>query len=118
MDMRLAPWMAKYEQAWESNDPDDIGDLFAEDAQYYTEPFAAPWEGRETILREWLENRDEPGDAKFSWQHIATNDDLSVIEARTHYTSPPRTFSNLWLIEFDARGQCRKFTEWWMEHPA
>ena len=34
----------------------------------------------------------------------------------THYVEPPSDFSNLWVIRFDAAGDCVEFTEWWMEH--
>lgn len=117
MDVRLATWMANYVKAWNSNDPDDIAALFTEDAEYYTEPYAAPWQGRETIVREWLENRDEPGETDFSWQPIVVTTELSIIQGRTRYRTPLRTYSNLWIIRLDKRGQCTEFTEWWMEHP-
>ena len=31
-------WMKGYLKAWESNDPQDIGTLFTDDATYYTAP--------------------------------------------------------------------------------
>jgi uncharacterized protein (TIGR02246 family) len=118
MDGQLAQWMSDYVKAWNSNDPDDIAALFTEDAEYYTEPYTAPWQGRETIVREWLENKDEPGDTQFMWQPMVVTDELVIVQGRTIYRSPPRTYSNLWVIRFDAMGHCREFTEWWMEYPA
>lgn len=41
----LADWIAAYERAWGSNEPDEIGALFTEDALYYPAPFVEPWRG-------------------------------------------------------------------------
>ena len=58
---RLEAWVDGYVRAWNSNDPAAIGALFSEDAAYYTEPYRAPWRGREEIVRQWLDRKDEPG---------------------------------------------------------
>ena len=42
----VTAWITKYQAAWTSNDPEQIAGLFAEDAEYFPEPFAAPWRGR------------------------------------------------------------------------
>jgi hypothetical protein len=60
----LADWMAAYERAWSSNDPDEIGVLLSEDALYYTrdddlpgpaaclqQPLGAPLRGRRQVSR-------------------------------------------------------------------
>jgi hypothetical protein len=112
----LTGWIEGYIRAWNSNDPADIGALFAEDARYYPEPFRRPWHGRDQIIRKWLARRDEPGQTTFDWHIIANTDDVAVIQGTTHY--PTRTYSNLWLIRLDTGGQCREFTEWWMRQPA
>lgn len=111
-------WVGAYRRAWESNDPGDIGGLFTEDAAYFTEPWAKPWVGRERIVAEWLERRDEPGAAEFDWHPLNVTEDLSIIEARTVYKDPPKIYRNIWLLRLDANGQARQFTEWWMEEPA
>jgi hypothetical protein len=113
---RLSGWIDGYVAAWNSNDPADIGALFAEHARYYTEPFQAPWQGREQIVRKWLARKDEPGQTTFEWRPLAVTDEVAVIQGTTGY--PDRTYSNLWVIRLDADGTCREFTEWWMEHPA
>ena len=111
----VTAWVQNYRRAWESNDRDDIGGLFAEDAAYFTEPFAKPWLGRDQIVKKWLKHKDEPGTTTFEWHPLIVNDDLAIIEATTHY--PTKVFSNLWVLRLDNLGQARQFTEWWMEHP-
>jgi uncharacterized protein (TIGR02246 family) len=113
---QLRTWVESYVRAWNSNDPDEIGALFTEDARYFTEPYTAPWAGRQQIVEQWLERRDEPGETTFDWHPVAVTADACFVQGTTTY--PDRTFSNLWDIRLDGDGQCREFTEWWMQHPA
>jgi len=111
---RVTTWIDGYVRAWNTSDPADIGRLFAEDAEYYTAPFRAPWRGRDQIVKEWLARKDEPGEATFEWSPIVVTDKVAIIQGTTTY--PDETFSNLWVIRLDDDGRCRHFTEWWMEH--
>jgi uncharacterized protein (TIGR02246 family) len=111
----VTAWVANYRKAWESNDPRHIGDLFTEDAAYFTEPYAKPWLGREAIVRQWLKIKDEPGSTTFEWHPVLVTEDVTIIEATTTY--PKDTYSNLWVLRLDNLGQARQFTEWWMKHP-
>jgi uncharacterized protein (TIGR02246 family) len=113
----VTAWVQKYRRAWESNDPDDIGGLFTDDAAYFPEPYAKPWLGRDDIITKWLAARDEPGDTTFEWHPVIVTDELAIIEATTVYREPARTYSNLWVLRLDNQGQARQFTEWWMQHP-
>ena len=110
------PGSANYRAAWESNDADEIGSLFAEDAAYFTEPFAAAVAGPREIVAEWLARKDEPGDTTFDWHPLIVTDDLAIIEATTVYRAAGRAYSNMWVLRLDNAGQARQFTEWWMEH--
>jgi len=112
----FADWVRRYVVAWNSNKPDDIGTLFADDAEYLTEPYAAPWRGRDEIEREWIDNKDEPGETDFSFEVIATEGNLGLVRGRTVYT-PPRTYDNLWEITLGPDGKATRFVEWWMKHP-
>ena len=115
----VSAWVEGYVRAWNSNDPDDIGRLFTDDAAYYTDPFDAKWQGRDMIVREWLNRKDEPGDTSFRHEVVAVQDDLGIVRGWTHYfTAPPGDYSNLWVIRFAPDGRCREFTEWWMQRPA
>ena len=107
-------WIEAYVRAWNSNDPAEIGALFTDDAEYYTEPFHPPWRGRSEIVEQWLEHKDEPGETTFEWHPVVITDELGVIAGTTTY--PDQTFSNLWLLKLDETGTCRHFTEWWMQH--
>jgi len=55
-------WTDRYVKAWGSNDPEDIGSLFTDDATYLTAPWREPWRGRDGIVEGWLDRKDAPGD--------------------------------------------------------
>lgn len=113
----LERWVQAYRRAWESNDPQDIAALFADDARYYTEPFHDPVSGREAIVADWLERKDQPGDTEFRHEVMAVCDDVGFVQGWTKYhTPPPREYSNLWVIRLGPDGRASEFTEWWMKH--
>ena len=114
---RFEHWVERYVRAWNSNDPEDIGALFAEDGRYRTEPYAEPWQGREEIVREWLGIKDEPGQTEFTYGVIATEGELGIVKGETIYKEPRGRYSNLWEIRLDAEGRCTEYVEWWMKQP-
>jgi len=90
----LTTWMAAYRNAWESNDPSDIGALFTEDALYYKEPFTEPLRGRDAIVAMWHEHQDAAGTTTFTWNLLVETDDLAIVQGETDYTTV--RYSNLW----------------------
>jgi uncharacterized protein (TIGR02246 family) len=115
MTTALTAWITAYLRAWNTNDPNDIRALFTDDARYATEPYKPAWEGREHIVQEWLEHRDEPGETTFEWETIVEAEGTAVVRGTTRY--PNTTYSNLWVIKLAEDGRAREFAEWWMEHP-
>ncbi len=115
MSAALEAWLDAYRKAWESNDPEDIGALFTDDAEYRTEPWVEPWRGRDAIVSGWLEHADDPGTTTFEWAPLAVTDEVAIVQGTTMY--PDRTYSNLWVIRLDDQGRARAFTEWYMRQP-
>ncbi|MFI7586223.1 nuclear transport factor 2 family protein [Spongisporangium articulatum] len=113
----LTAWIDGYLVAWNTNAADDIRRLFTADAEYRTEPYAAPWVGHEAIVNGWLARPDDPGDTSFEWNRVTVDGDLHVITGTTRYAAEQLTFSNLWLVRLTPEGRCSSFTEYWMEHP-
>jgi len=112
---RVRDWVERYVRAWESNDPGDIGGLFADDARYFTAPHREPWRGRQAIVDGWIDRKDTPGTWRFRWDVLlATDDGLAFVQGETDYDHDP-DYSNLWLIRLGEDGRCSEFTEWWME---
>lgn len=108
-------WVEQYVRAWRSNDPQDIGRLFTEDATYYTAPFREPWSGRDAIVKDWLDRKDEPGTWTFRSEVLAMAGDLAFVQGQTDYSDEEKKYSNLWVIRL-RDGIASEFTEWWMEH--
>lgn len=114
MAEEITTWIERYRRAWESNEPEDILALFTENASYRTEPFAAPWSGRQEIVAGWLADRDEPGATDFEWHLLGKDGRLHFVEGVTAYRDGP-TYRNLWVIRLGPDGRAEEFTEWWME---
>lgn len=111
-----ADWVAQYVAAWESNDPEQIGALFSDDAAYLTAPDAEPRRGREQIVAGWLEDRDEPGTWSFDWKILHEDEGFVVVQGRTEYPAE-KDYLNLWIIQLDADGRATEYTEWYMPRP-
>jgi uncharacterized protein (TIGR02246 family) len=114
----VARWVERYVSAWGSNDPEEIGGLFAPDGRYFDKPQDEPWRGRDTIVQEWLARKDEPGQWTWRYEVVAWDPDerLGVVRGWASYVDPPpRNYHNLWLIRLDDDGACTEFTEWWIQ---
>ena len=107
-------WIGAYVRAWDSNDPDDIRELFTEDAEYLTAPDREPWRGPDAIAEGWLDRKDDPGEWSFDWEVIGIDGGRAFVQGRTSYREPP-DYSNLWVIDLDEDGRASRFVEWWME---
>jgi hypothetical protein len=116
----VAAWLASYVRAWDTYDPDAIGDLFTEHATYEYHPFEDPVRGRLAIVASWLENKDAPGTYDGHYEPIAIDGDVAVAHGKTRYftdaskTELDREFDNIFVIRFDDRGRCQSLREWYM----
>ena len=109
-------WVARYVQAWISNEPADIAALFTADAIYRPTPHSEGWHGREAIVEGWLARKDDPGTWSFEHEVLAADGEVGIVQGRTIYTTdPPYDFSNLWVLRLTPDGLCRHYVEWWIE---
>ncbi|HJV03969.1 MAG TPA: nuclear transport factor 2 family protein [Actinomycetota bacterium] len=108
-------WVEGYVKAWSSNDPDDIGALFTEDATYYTAPHRESWRGRQAIVEGWLDRKDQPGSWGFEYRVQDVVGDKAYVRGTTTYHDQDESdYSNLWEVTLDREGRCSEFIEWWM----
>jgi hypothetical protein len=122
-------WLDRYVGAWESYDPASVGELFSGDAEYRYHPADEPIVGRDAIVRSWVEpdgdasTRDDPGTYAAHYEPFAVDGDRAVALGWSRYwTDASRaaertTYDNCFLLEFDAEGRCRSFTEFFRERP-
>lgn len=115
-------WLNRYVEAWKSYDPQAIGALFSADAHYFYGPYAEPLVGREAIIASWLENRDAPGTYDAHYEPLMIDGNRAVVNGRSQYfEADGKTlrgeFDNIFVLEFDAAGDCTLFREWYMQKP-
>jgi ketosteroid isomerase-like protein len=110
----VAAWVDRYVEAWRSNDPQQIGGLFTDDASYFTAPHREPWAGRQGIVDGWLDRKDEPDDWTFRYEVLGVDGPTGFVRGWTTYRTDS-DYANLWVIRLDDQGRAREFIEWWME---
>jgi hypothetical protein len=122
-------WLDRYVEAWETYDPSLIGELFSETAEYRYHPWDEPIRGREAIVQAWVapegsaSGRDEPGTYQGRYRPWAIDGERAVAVGESLYWTDARraelkdAFENVYLLEFDADGRCRSFTEWYIRRP-
>jgi ketosteroid isomerase-like protein len=120
--MDLKDWLDRYIAAWKSYDPQAIGDLFAEDAEYRYHPWDEPIKGREAIIAAWTDQPDTPGSWDASYEPYAVEGDKAVAIGTTKYfnsngSTVDREYHNVFIMQFDHDGRCTNFTEHFMEAP-
>jgi hypothetical protein len=119
-------WLDRYVEAWISYDEGAIGDLFSVDAEYRYHPWDEPEVGRQTIVDDWLapagstSERDEKGTYRAAYRPWLVDGDRAVAVGTSDYfrdeaqTVLDRRYHNAFLLEFDAEGRCRSFTEYFI----
>jgi hypothetical protein len=116
----VTAWLRAYVRAWETYDPDEVADLFTENAAYAYHPFDEPIRGRLAIVASWLEGKDPAGTYDGRYEPVAIDGNIAVANGRSRYFKDAtkadldREYDNLFLIEFDDHGRCRSFREWYM----
>jgi uncharacterized protein (TIGR02246 family) len=114
-------WLERYRAAWTTDDPQQIGALFTEDATYSPWPFSQPWEGREAIVAKWIERGDSKDPWRFDSELLAVEGDTGVVKGLTTYPAhddqPEDAYSNIWVIRLEPDGRARSFAEWWIQRP-
>ncbi len=120
-------WLDRYVEAWKSYSPDDIGALFAPEAEYRYYPWDSPVVGRDAIVRSWTQPsgagsaRDEPGTYDARYEPYAIEGDRAVAVGWSRYWADAsrstirQTFDNCFLLRFNGQGECSSFTEFYME---
>jgi hypothetical protein len=117
----VAAWLDSYSQAWGTYDPEQIGALFSTDAVYFYDPFTEPVRGRDAIVADWLEDRDEAGTYEGGYRPVLVAGDEAVARGYSRYLNAngtvDREYDNLFLLRFDADGRCAEYREWYMRKP-
>lgn len=73
-------------------------------------------EGRQAIVANWVEDKDEPGSWTAEYRTWAIDEDRAVAVGVSRYLAADgatveREYHNVFLCRFAAGGLCREFTE-------
>jgi ketosteroid isomerase-like protein len=113
-------WLDRYVEAWKSYDPQQIGDLFSEDATYRFHPQDEPERGRPNIVAAWLHDPDEKGTYDAHYEPLAIDGDVHVAQGWSRYFDADGNvrdeYLNIYICRFDADGRCTEFTEYWIQN--
>ena len=113
----LESWLQRYGAAWEARDPAAAGKLFVADASYHEMPFDAPKQGRAAIEEYWRTVTADQRDVKFESKVIAVNGNTGVAHWKATFrvasTGATLALDGVFVLEFDASGQCKSLREWW-----
>ena len=113
----LEAWLQRYGAAWESRDPAAAGKLFLADASYHEMPFDAPKQGRAAIEEYWRKVTADQRDVKFESKLIAVNGNTGVAHGKATFrvasSGATLALDGVFVLEFDASGQCQSLREWW-----
>jgi ketosteroid isomerase-like protein len=120
-------WLDRYVAAWLSYDANDIAALFAEDVAYRYHPSDDPIVGRKAVVAAWLgeansnaaSTRDAPGTYAAQYRPVAIDGDVVVATGTSSYRERSdgpivRIYDNCFVMRFDADGNCREFTEYYV----
>jgi hypothetical protein len=116
----VVDWLDRYIRAWETYEPEAIGDLFSEQATYAYHPFDSLVVGRKAIVASWLQSKDKTGTYEAQYEPIAIDGDVAVVNGRSRYfkdstrSALAKEWDNIFVIGFDKDGRCLSFREWFV----
>jgi ketosteroid isomerase-like protein len=114
----LQAWLDGYRRAWLSNDPADVGALFADDAVYSVDPFREPWRGRDEIVERWTSDPEQQDDVRIHMTPLAVNGDSGLAHWSASYVrrsgrAARIRMDGVLLLEFAGDRRCRVHREWY-----
>jgi hypothetical protein len=113
-------WLDRYVEAWKSYDPQAIGDLFSADVAYRYHPQDDGVRGRDAVVKDWTENKDDPGTYDAKYEPAAIDGDMHVARGASQYFDKEGKlrdeYMNIYLIKFDDEGRASEFTEYWIRN--
>jgi ketosteroid isomerase-like protein len=108
-------WLERYFAAWASNDPAEVGALFAEDAVYSYGPFRDDDAvGREEIVRRWVQGGAAPG-LRTAFEPLAVTGDRGVAHWTVSFDAENGRveLDGILVCDLDAAGRCVRHREWY-----
>jgi len=114
---QLSEWLHRYFLAWQSNDPQSVSGLFAEEAVYFYGPFKEPVHGREVIVTNWVSNPEGQFNITYAFEVLATEGDLGVAHWNVTFSSGSTVeeqteLDGILVLKFNSAMECIEHREW------
>jgi ketosteroid isomerase-like protein len=121
---RFEHWFDQYCRAFENEDADGVGALFAEECVYCWGPFNEPRYGRKAVARHHAGAVEHQKQLKFTFEMLGTTETVGVCRfwltlLRTDNNTRVK-YDGIFKVTLDEANQCSLFEEWyhWQETPA
>ena len=112
--------LTHFKLAWEKRDPDAMLELFADDAEYRTDPFTPPLTGATAIREHWNRIAADQAHVEFDMERVWVSGRTVLASWHAGYTRRwssarvrVRGFST---IEIDASGSIARMRDWPVTH--
>jgi len=111
--------LAAFKRGWEARQPDAIVELFSEDADYRTDPFAEPLVGRLAIRRLWNDICAGQANVDFDAERVWVSGAAVLASWHAAYTrraTAERVRARGFMsLELDEEGAVSRFRQWPLE---
>lgn len=110
-------WLDEYGRAWEARDASAFVRLFSHDVRYHWTPFEAAREGRDGLAEAFEAATARQEQIAFSATMLGIHDGSALAHWQCSFvridSGLPVRLDGIFLMEFNADGQCERFREWW-----
>ena len=117
----LESWLQKYGAAWQARDAAAAGRLFSGQATYRDSPYRPVMQGRAAIEEYWRTETADQRDVTFESSVISVSGNTGVAHWSATFKLASKdttvTLDGVFVLEFDASGQCKSLREWWHVKP-
>lgn len=111
--------LATFKEGWETRQPDVIVDLFADEAEYHSQPFGEPLIGINAIRALWNEIAATQVHVDFDVERIWVSGDAILASWHAAYTrqdNGERRRSHAFMtLELDGEGRIMRLRQWPIE---
>jgi SnoaL-like domain len=109
-------FLAKYKEAWETQNADLAASLFTRDVHYRQDPFSDPIIGREAIHAYWAEATGKQEAIHFTFGNLIRSGYLLAAEWTCRFqdraSGEKRELAGMFFADFYGK-QVRRFREYW-----
>ena len=108
-------WIEAYGRAWETRDDQAVGELFSNDAAYWSHPFRQPFHGRDAIRAYWRQATGSLTGISLNFGRPIADGSRAAVEwwAILHGDQQTATLPGALILRFDRNGCCEELREYW-----